>query len=140
MRSQVLETDGLSHSLEEILKQMVDGTNMEGKFEVAGRARRLAPVMENNLLRVGQEAITNAAKHAQAKCIKVRLNFGEREFFLTVIDDGRGFDPTAPYSSNGGFGLIGMQERAFELKGKLKILTAPDQGTEITLYVPLSGE
>jgi signal transduction histidine kinase len=138
MRSQVLETGDLAGALENILKQMVDGTGLETDFQVTGRKRRLAPVTENNLLRVGQEAITNATKHARAKHVKVTLDFGEKQFSLTVADDGRGFDPAHPRSSDGGFGLVGMQERAIELKGELKVRSAPDQGTEINLYVPLS--
>jgi signal transduction histidine kinase len=140
MRSQVLETGDLASALESILKHMVDGTGLETDFEVTGRKRRLAPVTENNLLRVGQEAITNAAKHARAKHIKVTLEFGEKQFSLAVVDDGCGFDPANPRSSDGGFGLVGMQERAIELKGELKVRTARNQGTEINLYVPLSGE
>jgi len=140
MRSQVLETSDLPSALENILKQMVDGMGLETDFEVTGRERRLAPVTENNLLRVGQEAITNATKHARAKHIKVTLDFGEKQFSLTVVDDGCGFDPANPPSSEGGFGLVGMQERAIELRGKLKVRTAPNQGTEINLYAPLAGE
>ncbi len=140
MRSQVLETGDLAGALENILKQMADGSDLETVFAVTGRKRRLAPVMENNLLRVGQEAITNAAKHARAKHVKVTLNYGEKQFILTVADDGRGFDPAHPRPSSGGFGLVGMQERAGELKGKMKVHSVPDQGTEINLFVPLSDE
>ncbi len=72
--------------------------------------------------------------------LKVTLDFGEREFRLTVRDDGDGFDPSKPPPSTGGFGLVGMRERAAELKGELHIRSKPDEGTEILLTVPLSGE
>jgi signal transduction histidine kinase len=140
MRAQVLETGDLASALQNILNQMADGSSLKTDFEVNGLKRRLAPITENNLLRIGQEAITNAVKHARAKHIKLTLNFGEKQLFLAVIDDGCGFDPADPPSSEGGFGLVGIQERAVELKGELKILTAPNQGTKIKLYVPLSDK
>lgn len=140
MRSQVLETGDLVAAVNGILKQMADGTEVRGALEVIGRPRRFAPVIENNLLRVGQEAITNAARHSGAKHVKVFLEFGEKQFRLTVTDDGVGFDPDQPPPTTGGFGLVGMKERATEVKGTLHVRSQPDQGTEITLTLPLSGE
>lgn len=140
MRSQVLETGDLPSALQGILKQMADGAEIQATLDVTGRPRRFAPVIENNLLRVGQEAITNAARHARAKKLHVTLDFGAKQFRLTVRDDGAGFDPTQPPPSGGGFGLVGMKERAAELKGELSVRSQPEQGTEITLTVPLSGE
>jgi signal transduction histidine kinase len=140
MRSQVLETGDLVGALKNILTQMADGMEIETSFEITGRPRRLAPVIESNLLRVGQEAITNATKHAQARHIHVKLDFGEKQFRLVVTDDGRGFAPASPSPSDDGFGLMGMRERGAELKGALSIRSAPGQGTEISLSLPLSGE
>lgn len=140
MRSQVLETGDLTSALDGILKQMADGADFQASLEVTGRPRRFAPVLENNLLRVGQEAITNAARHARAKQLKVTLDFGEKQFRLTVWDNGRGFDPAKPPTSSGGFGLVGMKERAAEVKGELTIRSEPDRGTEIKLTVPLTGD
>ena len=140
MRSQVLENGDLAGALKDILKQMVDDTEVEARFEVAGKAHRLAPFVESNLLRVGQEAITNAAKHAQAGHINVKLEFGEKQFQLTVSDDGRGFDPAQTVTGAGGFGLVGMRERVAALHGELSLRSAPGQGAEIKLTVPVSGE
>jgi len=137
MRSQVLETGDLADALRNILQQMADGTEMKTRFEVTGHARRLAPMLESNLLRAGQEAITNAAKHSQARQIAVRLDFGEKQFRLVVTDDGVGFDPAKPQPGGGGFGLVGMRERAAVLKGELDIRSAPGQGAEVCLSVPL---
>lgn len=140
MRSQVLETGDLPTALSNILKQMADGTELKPEFKSTGRIRRLSPFIENNLLRLGQEAITNATKHAQAKTIRVTLNFGEKHFELTVEDDGVGFDTAHPPASEGGFGLVGMRERAQELKGELTLRSQPGQGTQIRVHVPLPGE
>ena len=140
MRSQVLETGDLSGALKNILKQMAEGTELKTSFETTGRVRRLAPVVENNCLRVGQAAITNATKHAQAKEIKVRLDYDEKFLRLIVTDDGRGFDPAQLSRSEGGFGLVGMRERATGMKATLDIRSAAGQGAEIQLCVPLSGD
>jgi signal transduction histidine kinase len=140
MRSQVLETGDLTSALRGIVNQMANGSELRTGFDVSGRVRRFAPVVENNLLRVGQEAITNAVKHARAREIKVALDFGEKQFRLSVRDDGCGFDPANPRSNGGGFGLTGMHERARELNGELKVRSGEGSGTEVTLTVPLSGE
>jgi len=140
MRSQVLETSDLPSALRNILKQMADGAGLKATFECTGRVRRLATLIENNCLRVGQEAITNAAKHAQAKEIKVRLEYEEKFLRLLVTDDGLGFDPVNPPPSKSGFGLVGIRERAATLKATLDIHRAPNQGTEISLSIPLVGD
>ena len=140
MRPQVLETGDLATALKNILKQLSAGVVAETPFEVAGRVRRLPAMIENNVLRLGQEAITNAVNHARAKKIRVKLEFGEKQFTLTVADDGTGFDPASPPPSAGGFGLVGMKERVKELNAKLEIHSAPGQGTEISACIPLTGE
>jgi signal transduction histidine kinase len=71
------------------------------------------------------------------KNIKVTLDFGERKFRLTVRDDGKGFDPAKPPPSPGGFGLVGMKERAAGVERGIVRPQQTRQGTEITLTVPL---
>ena len=141
MHAHVLENGDLPNALKGILKQMADGTEIITNFQVIGRSRRLAPVVENNILRIGQEAISNAAKHSGAKKIDVTLEYQEKEFRLCVTDDGQGFDPKNPPSSDGGFGLIGMRERATELKGQLNIQRVSGTGVRTSiLSAPLSKE
>lgn len=140
MRSQVLEAETLANALKHLLTQMSDHSVPETHFEVLGEERRLSPNIENNVLRLGQEAIANAIRHARAKTINVRIEFREESLSLLVSDDGQGFDATNPPSSEGGFGLIGMQERAALLSGELKIRSAPEKGTEVYLHIPLSGQ
>jgi signal transduction histidine kinase len=137
MRSQVLESRDLAGALNNILEQMADDTINETKVEVTGSKRRLSPVIENNLLRIGQEAITNALKHAGAKHIKVKLDFGENTLSLIVADDGCGFDPANPRPSAGGFGLLGMKERARGLNSELKVRSVPNCGTEVQVGVSI---
>jgi signal transduction histidine kinase len=140
MRSQILETSDLAGALGGILRQMADGSELKTGLEVRGRPRRLSPVFENNILRVGQEAISNAVRHAAARSVSVTLTFGEKDFELSVEDDGRGFGPDKAPPGKGGFGLVGMRERADHIKGDLQIHSAPDRGTRITLRLPLASE
>jgi signal transduction histidine kinase/ligand-binding sensor domain-containing protein len=140
MRSQVLETGDLATALRGILKHLTDGRGIAAEVRVTGQARRLAPVTENNLLRIGQEAITNAARYARASEIEVLLEFEARQLRLSVTDDGCGFDPAQPPVSEGGFGIVGMRERAAELHAALQVLSTPGQGTVMTLRLPLAAD
>jgi two-component system sensor histidine kinase UhpB len=93
------------------------------------------------IYRCVQESLTNVIRHAQARHVVVDLGeagsegdgSGERELALTVGDDGRGIDPTAPP----GFGLRGMQERVQGLGGSYKVETASGRGTCIRIVIPL---
>jgi signal transduction histidine kinase len=140
MRAHVLESRDLAGALEEILKQRCNDTGIETSVEVSGHSRRFAPATENNLLRIGQEAIFNATKYSKAKRIAVKLEFGAKDFRLVVSDDGCGFNPSHPPTAAGGFGLMAMRERAAELKGELQVNSDALHGTEIIFTMPLPGE
>ncbi|HEY0947671.1 MAG TPA: sensor histidine kinase [Opitutaceae bacterium] len=136
MRSQVLEKSDLGEALEGILTRLTDGTNITPGMNVEGDRRRLPPVVENNLLRIGQEAITNASRHARPSRIDVRLAFDGRTVRLEVQDDGVGFSPDAqPNGARRSFGLVGIHERAELLGGKAEIQSAPGQGTRVAVTV-----
>ncbi len=140
MRSHILETNDLEGAINSVLKHFCEGTGVETTIEHIGDPQRFAPVVENNLLRIAQEAISNALKHSHAKKIAVKLEFGERQFRLIVLDDGTGFTPGASLDPAGGFGLVGMRERATELKGDLNVSSDPVKGTEVIMAIPLASE
>ena len=98
----------------------------------------LPPKIENHLLRVALEAVTNAVKHAYATKIDVELTFSPEHVEVRVADDGRGFDADRPPPpSTGHFGLFGMRERAEKLGGHLTLKSKPaGGGTEVRLVVP----
>ena len=102
---------------------------------MAGPLRPLPIEVETNLLRIGQEAINNAVKHAEANRIDVALNFDTRSVRLSIRDDGRGFDADRQVA-DGHFGLIGMRERAAQIGGVLTIQSALERGTQIAIDVP----
>lgn len=136
MRSHVLERSDLADALDDILKRLAGGTSAEPAMRVEGVRRRLPPVVENNLLRIGQEAITNAVKHAQATHITVTLAFERRSVRLVVEDDGVGFSPVVPVTAEQrSFGLIGMRERVKLLNGRIEVRSAPGEGACIAVDV-----
>ena len=136
MRSQVLERFDLADALDDILKRLASGTSAAPVMQVEGTRRRLSPVVENNLLRIGQEAITNAVKHAQASRITLTLGFDRRAVRLVVEDDGVGFaEDTPPPAEQRSFGLIGIRERVSILNGQVEIRSRPGEGTRISVTV-----
>jgi signal transduction histidine kinase len=94
--------------------------------------------MERNLLRIFQEGLTNAVKHAHARSVDVELTYLPDSFALRIRDDGDGFDPQllSP-SGNGHYGLIGMRERAERIGGHFNLESKPGAGTELRVDVPL---
>ncbi len=136
MRLHVLEMHDLGGALSQILKQMTDGTGVTGEMKQEGASRRLPPVVENNLLRVGQEAITNACKHAKPTRIDVALRFEQRLVRLSVRDDGIGFiEAEIPSLVRRSFGLVGIRERAELLGGQVDIQSSPGNGTCVEISV-----
>jgi signal transduction histidine kinase len=138
MRSQILERCDLGEALEGILTQITEDTGVKPSMRVEGERRRLPPLVENNLLRIGQEAITNASKHAQPTRIDVTLAFDGRTVRLAVEDDGVGFASEArPNGDRRAFGLVGIRERAELLGGTAEIKSAPGQGTRVLVTVSI---
>jgi len=136
MRSHVLEKSDLGEALEGILLRMTEGTAVIPSMRVDGARRRLPPVVENNLLRIGQEAITNATKYANPTRLDVRLAFEGRIVRLAVEDNGVGFVKGAqPSGDRRNFGLVGIKERAELLGGTAEIDSAPGQGTRVIVSV-----
>jgi signal transduction histidine kinase len=133
LRPQALEDRTLPAALARLIQQMTPGSGLRAESGCAGQLRPLAPELEENLLRIGQEALTNTLKHAQADRFKLRLVFGPSEVRLEARDNGRGFDPAR---ANSGFGLTGMKERVSRIGGRLTIESAPGQGTTILVAVP----
>ncbi|MBK8478403.1 MAG: sensor histidine kinase [Opitutaceae bacterium] len=133
MRSQALESHDLPGALEGILRQLSAGRAVAAEFKVSGTSRRLAPQAENELLRIGQEAITNALRHGAPQNLAMSLVFGEGQVELVVTDDGSGFDPEQAPGGAGRFGLVGMRERAGQLGALLEITSAPGRGTRVAL-------
>ncbi|TDC63280.1 sensor histidine kinase [Actinomadura sp. GC306] len=115
--------------LPEALKKITDG---RAHLTVTGTAEPLHGELEATLLRIAQEALANAERHARADRIGVTLSYMDDEVTLDVRDDGRGF--TGPSS---GFGLTAMRERAERVAGTLAVESEPGRGTAVSARVPL---
>lgn len=138
LRSSTLEGQDLAQAIESGTKQLTAGTGVDISVEVSGPVKELPPEMEQHLLRIAQEAVTNVLKHGQASRIWVKLHLEARRLFLKIADDGRGFDQHDVFLSRGGhFGLLGMRERAERLGGEFKLASHPGEGTQVEVTVPL---
>lgn len=136
LRSRELEQFDLAGALRASAEQVVSGTPMALDFQVAGSPQGLPEVVEENVLRIGQEALTNIAKHASATRVTIRLEFEPHALRLRIDDDGVGFDQ-AHVPADGHFGLMGMTERAKRLAGGLVVQSTPGRGTRLTVEIPL---
>jgi ligand-binding sensor domain-containing protein/two-component sensor histidine kinase len=140
LRSPALDNNDLPAALAQTARRLTNETAIQAQVDVNGTFRPLAPLVEDNLLRIGQEAMNNAVKHAQARRIMVNLVFDTRRVQLSVRDDGRGFDTRAAAAAGTDhFGLIGMRERAEQIGGTLSILSGNGPGTEIVVDVPIGS-
>lgn len=134
MRSHILEKHDLLGALRSVAEQMSAGQGCAVRAQSHGKSRRLAPLVENNLLRIGQEAVSNALKHARAKAIELELDFEPTVVRLMIRDDGQGFDPKVD-RVGGHFGLRGMQERVAQMSGELTIRRGDKGGTCVEVTV-----
>ncbi|MCX6896400.1 MAG: sensor histidine kinase [Verrucomicrobia bacterium] len=138
MRSQVLEGRSLGAALSELLEHEARAAGISPEAVITGKVRRLPAAVENDLLRIGQEAIHNAIRHAKPTTVTLELEFAAKAVSLSVRDDGCGFDPNdTSFTGKTRFGLKGMRERAQQTGGRLTVRSAPGQGTEISLEIPV---
>jgi len=138
LRPHALEHADLAAALSEMAGRL--GGESTVQVDVTGVSRRLPSAVETHLLRIAQEAVTNALRHAGAREIRVHLGFGADHVSLRIQDDGRGFPvtPTAP-STPGHMGLVGIRERAARMGGHLTLHSQAGVGTEVVVEVPLPG-
>ncbi|MDI2129126.1 sensor histidine kinase [Yinghuangia seranimata] len=134
-----LEHDALPDALRKTVAAWADETGVRADLTVTGDVEPLHGEIEATLLRIAQEALANARRHAAASRVGVTLSYMGDEVTLDVRDDGRGFEPDAlaPPGPGGGFGLGGMRARAERLAGTVEIESEPGQGTAVSARVPL---
>ncbi|HEY8995756.1 MAG TPA: histidine kinase [Lacunisphaera sp.] len=140
LRPQVLEAQSLREALEQIGRQLTSGSGVVVHVTESGSRLDIPSLREIDVLRIGQEAITNAVRHGRPSRVEVELVYSPGWVRLRVTDDGCGMDSTAEFvrsAKREGFGLIGMQERAREMKGSLAVRAARGGGTEMLLEVPI---
>ncbi|MDX3617640.1 sensor histidine kinase [Streptomyces europaeiscabiei] len=134
-----LEHDTLPVALRKTVAEWSERTGVSARFTVTGTEEPLHEEVAATLLRIAQEALANAADHADAARAGVTLSYMGDEVTLDIRDDGLGFDPLAvpPRTRIGGFGLDGMRARAQRIAGTLAVESEAGQGTAISARVPL---
>jgi len=137
LRPQLLEEGNLQSALDRFAAQMFSHTLIQVVCEVTGEPQTLPIEVEANLLRIGQEALTNAFKYANASEVSVELRYEESKCVLQIKDNGQGFESSS-LTVGRGFGLLGMTERAERIGAELMIESHPGQGTEIIVRVQTS--
>jgi signal transduction histidine kinase len=133
LRPQALEEVNFWQALKGMVKSTTVGTTLQTRFEAKGKVPILPPAWQENLLRIGQEALSNTLKYAHAKQFRTRLTANAKELCLELSDDGDGFRVGDRHD---GVGLAGMRERAEEMGGELKIVSSRGKGTTITVILP----
>jgi len=134
LRPPDLERDGLA----EALRKHVEVLRRLHEREIAlDAADGLAgdPERDLQVLRIAEEALANALRHANAEHIAVSLDGAQRSLVLEVVDDGAGFDPSAAGLRSRRLGLTSMEERAERIGGRLEVRSAPGAGTRVRLEV-----
>lgn len=136
LRSQGVESGDLPSRLSQMTTQMGGSGRPKIVLEVHGSYRALGGKTEDELLRMAQEAMTNAIKHAEATQIDVELAFDPKLLRMTISDNGKGFTASGDTGGvNGHFGLKGIGERAAGIGAKLKLESAPGAGTRVSVEV-----
>jgi signal transduction histidine kinase len=132
LRSHLLQNSNLPTAVAEVSKLMSASARIPISVETSGVPRKLPLQVENNLLRIAQEALANAMKHSHAGRIEVSLAYEADKVRLCVSDDGIGFEGDRSVAVCGGhFGLLDMSERAEKIGGAFSLTSTPGQGTEI---------
>ncbi|HXA68626.1 MAG TPA: sensor histidine kinase [Bryobacteraceae bacterium] len=138
LRPAMLDLLGLGPALEWQAREFSRRYNTPIQLEVDGDLKDLSDRHRTYLYRIVQEGLTNCARHAQAKNIRVRLEDANGQVALTVEDDGIGFDAHAGVVY--GLGLLGLTERVRELSGNIAIESQPGKGTKLAVVLPVSRE
>ncbi len=134
LRPAALQEQDLAAALYDLAQRQTAGTALQARVAVTGKRRPAPEPVAAALLRIAQEAVTNALKHSGATHIDLALHYGPDALTLTVVDDGRGFDLEG---GSAGFGLQGMRERAALIGAHLQIQAQPGAGVRLLCRAPL---
>jgi PAS domain S-box-containing protein len=137
LRPQALQEHNFWDALKGIIKNTTVGTALHATFAEQGKLPELPQIWQENLLHIGQEALTNTLKYAHASNFETRISYKSRKLRLELHDDGDGFRVKDRHD---GVGLAGMRERVEQMRGELRITSARGKGTKITVVLPCNGE
>jgi signal transduction histidine kinase len=138
LRPDLLEQNSLPDAIKRTASRWQDETNIPVTTTTTGNLLPLHPNIEVTLLRATQEALSNIRKHAQATAVQLTLSYFGDVVMLDVQDNGVGLHNAKPSSLSSGYGLQAMQERAAQWGGSVDIESDPDDGTTVTVAIPIS--
>ncbi|MCC3420050.1 MAG: GAF domain-containing sensor histidine kinase [Microcoleus sp. PH2017_01_SCD_O_A] len=124
------EYEDPARTIAKFIEQAMSRQSVPIDLAIDGSPRRLHPDLGLNLLRIAQESIANALRHAQPQTIQIRLSYSLQNLQMTIRDDGCGFEAQSP---SPGFGLMGMQQRAARIGATWHLVSQIDRGTSITV-------
>ncbi len=136
LRSPALLDHDFVTALKSTTERIFAATPVTTDLVVEGTPRECSSKVEEHLLSIAHEAMSNTFRHADATHVQLRLDYEPHEVRLTILDNGRGFDLQTSHVENH-YGLMTMQEHADEARGVLQITTSPGQGTRISVAVAL---
>ena len=137
LRPEALQRANFWDALKGIIKNTTAGNAICTKTSLRGKLPDLPDDWQQNLMHIGQEALTNTLKYAHADNFEAQLICNARDLRLEFQDDGDGFEVKEGHD---GFGLAGMGERVEEMGGELQIISARGKGTKVVVVLPLNGE
>ncbi|MGH9660705.1 MAG: sensor histidine kinase [Bryobacteraceae bacterium] len=137
LRPSMLDDIGLSAALGWYAKQFSESTGIRVHLSDDGSADRLSPAHKASLYRIVQEALTNCARHAEARSIQIQVKFDDDRYLLRIEDDGKGFETDGRPR---GLGLLSIQERVDEMEGSVNILSRPGVGTKVLVSIPIDQQ
>jgi len=134
LRSQGSEAADFRARLSTMASEVTQRSGVKVQFQVLGTYRALPENIESELLKIGQEAVTNVVRHAQANQLKIDLAYEGKKVRMTIVDDGRGFAGAVNSSGpEGHFGLRGMRERAAQIGAELHVTSQLGEGTRVDI-------
>lgn len=126
--------DGLPSALNALSEMVTNKLSVACQLHASSHFQSIGHEAANHLYRIAQEAVNNAIKHGQAKHITIELGKTDDRGYLSIQDDGQGFDPCSTSWEDAGMGLQIMQHRARMLDGELEIVSAPGQGCRVCIF------
>ena len=133
------DSDDLGQAFSRIPQDLGIEVQIDFRVIVLGSARKLHPLIRDEVYHIGRELLVNAFRHSRASCIEVELEYAPKRFRIVVRDDGCGIDPQVLRAGREGhWGLPGMRERAERVGARLRVWSRAAAGTEVALSVPNS--
>ncbi|RCR67204.1 ligand-binding sensor domain-containing protein [Larkinella punicea] len=138
MHPRSLTEAGLEQTIYELVVLLNESNHLAVSFEARNVPQKLPSAVEINLLRVVQELLQNAVKHANAREVWLQLLYKTGTLTLTYRDNGRGFDPALAHQPSGN-GLVNIKQRIELLKGEFSVHSAENEGTTVVISVPVAS-